>query len=392
MNWLQRSFSVFKVCFALYRREKWVGFLTLAYAAIYFSFYIFVFQPAFSQGHILPAPIHFTWARPSTFLPILAGEFAVFLLTFLTFFADFLITQKVLDRSFNQKRPFGRILARAFRKADVLVGWALSTTIYFHWIFPLVFQLSHGTAYLFTLAWFFAQNFFTQVLVFEDAGFRHCLWRSIQLFFVTYLEQIIMNVLLWATVWSIPTLVERGQGAHGFLPGSFLPDPQVIFFGVVVAFSMVYATVLYGSTITGMSPNSLFFKLFPETEKGVRAMLFQISRKKGVSLARQLFLQARHAILSKSLTPGEQLPSVRELSAKLDIHPLTIAKAYAELEKEGLVHTRWGKGTFVAQGKTKPQDYLRELVDDFVEKTLPMVDKPEQLYAMVDKRVRAKKG
>ena len=392
MSWLQRSFSIFKVSFALYRREKWVGLLTLAYTATYFSFYYFVFQPAFSQGHILPAPIQFTWAHPSTFLPILAGEFAVFLSTFLTFFADFLITQKVLDRSLHQKHPFGLILAMAFRKADVLAGWALSTTIYFHWVFPLVFQFSHTTAYLFTLAWFFAQNFFTQVLVFEEAGFGHCLWRSIQLFFITYLEQIVMNVLLWATVWSIPTLVERGQGARWFPTLSFLPDPQVICFGLVVAFSMVYATVLYGSAITGMSPNSLFFKPFSETKKGVRAMLFQVSRKKGVSLARQLFLQARHAILSKGLQAGEQLPSVRELSAKLDIHPLTIAKAYAELEKEGLVHTRWGKGTFVTQGKTKPQDYLRELVDDFVEKTLPMVEKPEQLYAMVDKRIKAKKG
>ena len=392
MGWLQRTFSVFKVSFALYRREKWVGVLTLAYTATYFSFYYYIFQPAFRQGHILPAPIQFTWSHPSTFLPILAGEFAVFLSTFLTFFADFLITQKVLDRSLNQKRPFGHGLARAFRRADVLAGWALSTTIYFHWVFPLVFQVSHATAYLFTLAWFFAQNFFTQVLVFEEAGFRYCLWRSIQLFFTTYLEQIIMNVLLWAAVWSIPTLVEGGQDAHWFQAWSFLPDPQVICFGLVVGFSMVYATVLYGSAITGMSPNSLFFEPFSETEKGVRAMLFQISRKKGVSLARQLVQQARHAILSKTLPAGEQLPSVRELSAKLDIHPLTIAKAYAELEKEGLVHTRWGKGTFVTEGPLKTQDYLKELVDDFVEKTLPMVDKPEQLYAMVDKRIRAKKG
>lgn len=49
------------------------------------------------------------------------------------------------------------------------------------------------------------------------------------------------------------------------------------------------------------------------------------------------------------LESGEQLPSVRDLSAQLHLNPLTVAKVYQFLEREGLVETRRGLGTFVAE-------------------------------------------
>lgn len=54
-----------------------------------------------------------------------------------------------------------------------------------------------------------------------------------------------------------------------------------------------------------------------------------------------------------SLGPGERLPSVREISASLQINPLTVAKAYQELEHAGVVTMRRGLGVFVAA--TAPQ-------------------------------------
>ena len=76
-------------------------------------------------------------------------------------------------------------------------------------------------------------------------------------------------------------------------------------------------------------------------------MFLHIEPSSGVPIYRQLVQQIRHRIASGQLEPDEQLPSVRELSADLRLNPLTIAKAYSILEREGLVAMRRGLGTFV---------------------------------------------
>ena len=55
------------------------------------------------------------------------------------------------------------------------------------------------------------------------------------------------------------------------------------------------------------------------------------------------------AIARGDLSPGEQLPSVRDVAARLGINPNTVNRAYAELERVGTVETRRGRGTFVAR-------------------------------------------
>ena len=57
----------------------------------------------------------------------------------------------------------------------------------------------------------------------------------------------------------------------------------------------------------------------------------------------------------------EKLPSVRVLACKYAINPNTIAKAYKELEEEGYLYTKSGKGTFVADAKTARQSLTRNL-------------------------------
>ena len=69
--------------------------------------------------------------------------------------------------------------------------------------------------------------------------------------------------------------------------------------------------------------------------------------RSGLSTYLQLALQVRHAIRLGRLRPGDQLPSVREVVAKLAINPNTVLRAYRELEAEGLVSSRPGTGTFV---------------------------------------------
>ncbi len=86
---------------------------------------------------------------------------------------------------------------------------------------------------------------------------------------------------------------------------------------------------------------------------------------------RQLFTQLRQRIASGELAPAAQLPSVRELSAELKVNPLTVAKVFQMLDAEGLVETRRGLGTFVADGNvTRSQKARRELIAHAIEQVV----------------------
>src|SRR3984893_12696603 len=81
----------------------------------------------------------------------------------------------------------------------------------------------------------------------------------------------------------------------------------------------------------------------------------------GVPIYLQLMEQVKHAIETGALRPGEQLPGMRPLAEELVINPNTVAKAYRELEHEGVIELRHGAGAFVsamAQAK-KLTDKLR---------------------------------
>lgn len=69
----------------------------------------------------------------------------------------------------------------------------------------------------------------------------------------------------------------------------------------------------------------------------------------------------RRMIVMNVIKQDEKLPSVRVLAYKYAINPNTIAKAYRELEEEGYLYTKSGKGTFVADAKTARQSLTRNL-------------------------------
>ncbi len=78
-------------------------------------------------------------------------------------------------------------------------------------------------------------------------------------------------------------------------------------------------------------------------------MLLEIDHHSGVPIYRQVIEQIRQQIMAGQLSEGEQLMSVRELAAQLRVNPMTISKAYALLEVEGLTERRRGIGLFVAR-------------------------------------------
>ena len=77
-------------------------------------------------------------------------------------------------------------------------------------------------------------------------------------------------------------------------------------------------------------------------------MLFRPNPASGVPIYLQLMEQVKHSIATGALRPGEQLPGIRPLAEQLVINPNTVAKAYRELEHEGVIELRQGACAFVS--------------------------------------------
>lgn len=76
-------------------------------------------------------------------------------------------------------------------------------------------------------------------------------------------------------------------------------------------------------------------------------MRFQLDFKAGKPVYLQLVDQVKAAVASGAVRAGEPLPSIRPLAEELRVNRNTIAKAYAELENQGVIETIAGKGCFV---------------------------------------------
>jgi GntR family transcriptional regulator len=75
---------------------------------------------------------------------------------------------------------------------------------------------------------------------------------------------------------------------------------------------------------------------------------FHLEPRSGVATYLQIVQQVKEALRLGTIEIGDQLPTVREVVAELAINPNTVAKAYRDLEREGLVVARQGRGTFVS--------------------------------------------
>jgi GntR family transcriptional regulator len=97
-------------------------------------------------------------------------------------------------------------------------------------------------------------------------------------------------------------------------------------------------------------------------------MQIRISIKDGVPIYLQISNQVKYLVASRRLSPGEQLPPVRTLAEDLVINPNTVARAYRELEREGILVTRRGAGVYISNAgsplaKREQKKILSERVD-----------------------------
>ena len=100
-------------------------------------------------------------------------------------------------------------------------------------------------------------------------------------------------------------------------------------------------------------------------------MQLRISTADGVPIYRQIANQVKYLVASERLAAGEQLPPVRALAEQLVVNPNTVARAYRELESEGVIASRQGAGSFVADnGSPLALRKKRKLLEDRIDALL----------------------
>jgi GntR family transcriptional regulator len=121
-------------------------------------------------------------------------------------------------------------------------------------------------------------------------------------------------------------------------------------------------------------------------------MLLQIDFKSGTPVYLQLVEQVRHAAASGGLRAGEPLPSIRPLAEELRVNRNTIAKAYAELESQGVIESLPGKGSFLKAvnsplTKSARNDLLTQEIDRAIVAAHHLQIADGELLALVQKRL-----
>ena len=100
-------------------------------------------------------------------------------------------------------------------------------------------------------------------------------------------------------------------------------------------------------------------------------MFFSIDANNGVAIYDQIVRQVKFAIAEESLRPGQLLPSVRALSMQLALNPNTVARAYQQLQSDGVLELLRGRGVVVCQGATKVcKEVRRTLISDRLQSVL----------------------
>lgn len=97
-------------------------------------------------------------------------------------------------------------------------------------------------------------------------------------------------------------------------------------------------------------------------------MRFTIDASAATPPFEQLRVQVRDAVASGELTAGAKLPTVRALAEEMGLAVNTVARAYRELEGDGVIETRGRNGTFIAQHGDPTQQHAQDAARQFVER------------------------
>ena len=123
-------------------------------------------------------------------------------------------------------------------------------------------------------------------------------------------------------------------------------------------------------------------------------MRIELNFKSGKPTYLQIVDQVKYAAASGALRPGEPLPGIRPLAEQLRVNRNTVAKAYTELEHQGVVENIMGKGCFLAQNHSPLKQSVRrqwviEVVDAAIVQAHHLQVKPEELKRLLEERLEA---
>lgn len=121
-------------------------------------------------------------------------------------------------------------------------------------------------------------------------------------------------------------------------------------------------------------------------------LTFRIVTNGPVAIYRQIVDQVRHGVATGTLRAGDQLPSVRGLAEHLAVNPNTVAKAYADLVRDGVVDSQHGRGFFIADRRqVYSQDEcnrrLQQALDAFLSEALVLDFTPDEIRQAVDRKL-----
>lgn len=120
-------------------------------------------------------------------------------------------------------------------------------------------------------------------------------------------------------------------------------------------------------------------------------MAFAIDWESGIPLWLQVKQGLLRQILAGVYKPGEQLPTVRQLAVELSINYNTVNRAYMELEREGYIISRKGRGTFVAEldiaDKQTELNVVEDIIDEFLEKIIAAGVSPDAVIDLMQKHL-----
>jgi len=123
-------------------------------------------------------------------------------------------------------------------------------------------------------------------------------------------------------------------------------------------------------------------------------MYMRVDPRSSTPLYGQIKREIRRAVGMGVLQPGDQLPRVRELAVELRVNPNTVARAFRELQAEGLLVARQGSGTFVSEdaaevSREQQREALAEMVADLARTAANLGIEADDLLGMVEDAARS---
>lgn len=118
---------------------------------------------------------------------------------------------------------------------------------------------------------------------------------------------------------------------------------------------------------------------------------FRIATTSGVPIYRQIIDQVKTLAASGRLSPGDFLPSVRQVAQELEINPMTVSKAYSWLEKEGVLEYVRGQGMRIKEARISKKDLkeredaLVPLLKQVVTRACQLSIEPEKVTALIER-------